>query len=432
MADLRTLTLGLLVKDDQFRKSLKDSQKATSTFSNKVGKALKIGAAAFAALGVAAGAAAIKIGKDAVEGAAADQKAQDLLAKSLKNVTKATDIQIKSVEDYIAKTERSSAVNADLLRPSLDRLVRSTKDVTEAQKLQKLALDISAGTGKDLATVTEALGKAYDGNLGALKRIGVPLDENIVKSKDFDAAVKVLSETFEGQAEVAANTFAGRLEKIKLRIDEAKDEIGFALLPVLERLSIFITENILPAFAGLARGLTGGSKSVKGATKETQSAFAELGIVFNDNDIAAFDLGVALKELSGTLSELFANVDTGSAEDSGLVKFIKLIERIVTAIDSAIEKVRTLNRVLTLDNPFSQLGLRIGESISGDFTGSRAESQARLESIAGSQRRPNTQPITVNVRGAIDPQGTARTVTRVLTQQRAISGVRVTAPSGFF
>ncbi len=128
--------------------------------------------------------AAIKIGVDAVKAAIEDEKAQISLAQTLKNVTKATDAQVKATEDYIDKTARATGIADDQLRPSLDRLVRSTQDVTKAQKLQQLALDIAAGTGKDLATVTEALGKAYDGNLGALKRIGVPLDENIIKTID--------------------------------------------------------------------------------------------------------------------------------------------------------------------------------------------------------------------------------------------------------
>ncbi len=185
---------------------------------------------AFAALGAAAGAAAIKIGVDAVKAAIEDEKAQVSLAQTLKNVTKATDAQVKATEDYIDKTARATGIADDQLRPSLDRLVRSTQDVTKAQKLQQLALDIAAGTGKDLATVTEALGKAYDGNLGALKRIGVPLDENIVKTKDFDAAVIALSETFEGQADAAANTF-GRLARFKVAIDEAKESL---VVPILQ------------------------------------------------------------------------------------------------------------------------------------------------------------------------------------------------------
>jgi hypothetical protein len=262
MADIRTLKLALLADTKQFVDGLDKADKETKSFSNKLGSALKTGALAFAALGAAAGVAAIKIGVDAVKAAIEDEKAQTSLAQTLKNVTKATDAQVKATEDYIDKTARATGIADDQLRPSLDRLVRSTQDVTKAQKLQQLALDIAAGTGKDLATVTEALGKAYDGNLGALKRIGVPLDENIVKTKDFDAAVIALSDTFEGQADAAANTFAGRLARFKVAIDEAKESLGQALLPLLERFAKFATDVLAPALQGLIDGLTGKKKSV--------------------------------------------------------------------------------------------------------------------------------------------------------------------------
>jgi uncharacterized protein (DUF885 family) len=196
MADIRTLKLALLADTKQFVDGLDKADKETRSFSDKLGSALKTGAVAFAALGAAAGAMALKIGVDAVKAAIADEKAMATLEQTLKNTTKATDAQIASTEKFIDKTARATGVADDELRPSLDRLVRSTKDITKAQSLQTLALDISAGTGKDLATVSEALSKAYDGNLGALKRIGVPLSENIVKTKDFDGAVIELSKTF--------------------------------------------------------------------------------------------------------------------------------------------------------------------------------------------------------------------------------------------
>ena len=284
MADLRTLTLGLLVKDDQFRKGLKDSQKASQTFSQKLGKALKIGAAAFAAAGAAASAFAVKVGKDAVEAAVADQKSQLLLADALRNSTKATDNQIKSTEEYIRKTQLATGVSDSQLRPALANLARATGDLTKAEKLNTLALDISVATGKDLESVSLALAKAYNGNIGALTRLGVPLDESIIKSKDFGAATAELEKLFGGSAAAAADTYAGRLAIINERIGEAQESLGEALLPILDRVSKFIANSVVPAFEGLVRGLTGGPRSVKGATKETNSAFADLGIVFDEND----------------------------------------------------------------------------------------------------------------------------------------------------
>ena len=204
MADIRTLKLELLADTAQFSTGLNKATTETQSFTGKIDNIVATAAKAFLGLATAVGTAAFAIGVSAVKAAIEDEKAQVSLAQTLRNTTKATDQQIAATEDYIDATARATGIADDQLRPSLDRLVRSTQDVTKAQKLQQLALDIAAGTGKDLAAVTEALGKAYDGNLGALKRIGVPLDENIVKTKDFDGAVKALSETFAGQAAAAA------------------------------------------------------------------------------------------------------------------------------------------------------------------------------------------------------------------------------------
>ena len=215
MADIRTLKLALLADTKDFIQGLDKADKEARTFTNKLDDALKVGAAAFLAVGAAAATMAIKIGTDAVKAAIEDEKAQLSLAQTLRNTVKATDAQIKATENYIDATARATGVADDQLRPSLDRLVRSTGDLTKAQKLQQLALDISAGTGKDLATITEGLGKAYDGNLGALKRLGVSLDDSIIKSKDFDAAVKYWSTLYsdsDAKFDVEINLDANELE----------------------------------------------------------------------------------------------------------------------------------------------------------------------------------------------------------------------------
>ena len=110
MADIRTLKLALLADTKQFIDGLDKADKETRSFSDKLGGALKAGALAFAALGAAAGAAAIKIGIDAVKAAIEDEKAQASLAQTLRNTTKATDAQIAATEDFIDKTARATGV----------------------------------------------------------------------------------------------------------------------------------------------------------------------------------------------------------------------------------------------------------------------------------------------------------------------------------
>jgi hypothetical protein len=248
----RTLKLSILADVDQLKKSLNTGSNEVQGFGNKLGDFSKKAGAAFAVAGAAAAAYAGKLLVDGVKSAIADEAAQAKLATTLKNVTGATNNQIKAVEDYITQTALANGVTDDKLRPSLDRLIRSTKDATKAQELQSLALDIAAGTGKDLQAVSEALGKAYDGNLGALKKLGVGIDDSIIKSKNFDAAAAALATTFEGQASKQAETFQGKMARLSVAFDEAKETVGSYVLDGLTPLLDGFVKKGIPAIQGFA------------------------------------------------------------------------------------------------------------------------------------------------------------------------------------
>lgn len=251
----RTLKLSILADVDQLKKSLNTGSTEVDGFAGKLGGFAKKAGAAFAVAGAAAAAYAGKLLVDGVQAAIEDEAAQAKLATTLENVTGATNTQIKAVEDYITQTALANGITDDKLRPSLDRLVRSTKDVTKAQELQSLALDISAGTGKDLQAVSEALGKAYDGNLGALKKLGVGIDESIIKSKDFDAAALALSKTFEGQASQQAETFQGKMARLNVAFDEAKETVGSYVLDAITPLISTFVDKGIPAIQDVANNL---------------------------------------------------------------------------------------------------------------------------------------------------------------------------------
>jgi hypothetical protein len=413
MADIRTLKLALLADTKNFIDGLDKADKETKTFSNKLDNALQKGAAAFLAVGAAAGAMAIKIGIDAVKAAVEDEKAQKSLAITLRNTTKATDAQVKSVEDYIDKTARATGVADDQLRPSLDRLVRSTQDVTKAQKLQQLALDIAAGTGKDLATVTEALGKAYDGNLGALKRIGVPLDENIVKTKDFDAATKALSETFAGQADAAAETFAGRMARIKIAIDEAKEQLGQALLPLLERFANFATDQLAPALQGLVDGLTAkGKQSLTRAFYDAGTGAVTFGYDMDNVQGQAYLLGEQLRRTTQLLVDMLDKV-TGAAEGEGFKKLLTVITNVISGLERAISLYNSLPDFgKLLVNPVGQLAPLAGAA-------------GQVPSVLKNQKP--TVVITNNFKGPVDQQSFARQTVKTLNTATNTSGLRAFA-----
>jgi hypothetical protein len=183
-------------------------------------------------MGVSAAAVAQQVGK-AVKAFAEDEAQQKQLALAVQNSTGASNAQVQAIEDTISKMQFQKAVSDGELRPALSTLVRATGDVTKAQSLLNLALDISAGTGKDLQSVSIALAKAQGGNITALTRLGVSLDANAVKTKDFDAITRELSYTFKGAADAAANSAEGGFKKLQIAVDELYETVGGKLAPVL-------------------------------------------------------------------------------------------------------------------------------------------------------------------------------------------------------
>jgi hypothetical protein len=254
MAGSRTLKLSILGDVDNLNKSLKAATADVETFGDKVSKAGKMVGAALVAAAAAAGAYAVKIGVDGVKAAIEDEKAQTQLALALKNATGATEGAIAATEQFILQQSLATGVADDELRPALQRLALSTGDVSKAQGLLKTALDVSTATGKPLETVANALGKAYDGNTAALGKLGIGLSAAELKTMSFTQVQGRLTDLFGGAAAANADTYAGRIARMQIAFDEAKETIGFALLPILEKLMKFINQIALPAINAMSSG----------------------------------------------------------------------------------------------------------------------------------------------------------------------------------
>lgn len=250
MASKRQLVLTVLGNAkgavDALRLTGAESKKLTSTLAS-ASKYISIGFAAIGAAGAYMGKQVFDGAMMAVRAAAEDEKSVRMLTNQIQQSTYATQQQITANEQFIASLQFTAAVADSELRPALANLVRATGSLSDSQKLLQVALDISAATGKELNLVTLALGRAATGNIGALTRLGIPLDENTKKSKNFNAVVEQLTKSFGGASATAVDTFDGRMRQLKIGIDEAIESIGYALLPFAERLVTFINNNIVPA-----------------------------------------------------------------------------------------------------------------------------------------------------------------------------------------
>jgi hypothetical protein len=194
--------------------------------------ALKKAAIPAAAALAGLGAVLVSATKDALE----DEAAQTLLATTLAKTTGATEAQIKANEDWITTQGKLLGVSDDELRPVLSKLAKATGSVTKAQKLATAAMDIAASTGKPLATVTDAVAKAYGGNMAALGKLAPEYRQMIKDGASFEEVMAKIAKTTGGAATVAANTNAGKMKRLSLAMKETKESIGTALIPVFEKL----------------------------------------------------------------------------------------------------------------------------------------------------------------------------------------------------
>lgn len=225
----KTLTIYLAADTRKLSSGLSSAERQMTGFGNSLTNFL---GPALIATTVAAGALAVKLGIEGVQAAAEDEKAAASLAKTLENLGLAHDTT--RIETFIDALQRQTGVADDQLRPAFDRLVRSIGDTAQAQQALQLALDVSAGSGRSLDQVAQALGRAYDGNTTALSRLGAGIDASILKTGDMERITASLAATFSGQAQVAANTFEGRLKRVQIAADEVKEAFGYGLLSNLD------------------------------------------------------------------------------------------------------------------------------------------------------------------------------------------------------
>lgn len=467
----RTLKLSILGDIDNLKKSLDQGTNEVSTFGDKVGKFGKVAGAAFAAAGVAAAAYAGKLLIDGVKSAIEDEAAQAKLATTLVNVTGATNAQIAAVESQILKTSLLTGLTDDELRPSFERLVRATNDSDAALKLQSVAIDVAAGSGKSLEAVTNAMAKAQEGNAASLAKLGIGLSAAELKTMSMEEITAKLAETFGGQAAEKADTFAGKMDRLKVAFNEGKEtvgsfvldaltplvsnfvdkviptiqalaeQIGPKLTPVFEALTGYIREFVIPTFQAIwafitdfvipaietfltpiINGLRSAFEKVTAKIVENKDKLAPLLELFKT--VATFIRDVYAPVVGKILGSAFNVLGTAI----GIV--IDLFANLVQVVNTAFNAIKAMVNFIK-NNPVTQA---IGGAIDNVFGGGRAaggpvmggtsylvgERGPELFTPSGNGSIiPNSAlggntVINLNVTGAIDPEGTARSIINVL------------------
>ena len=456
MADLRTLTLALVADIDKFKKGLDKADNETKTFSDKLKTALKAGAAAFAAIGAAAGAFAIKIGKDAIN-AASDFNEE--LSKS--NVVLGDAAE--SVQKFASQAAlRLGQTRTEALRAASNFAIFGKSAGLSGQELAKFSTDFTT-LASDLASFNntspedaiQALGAALRGESEPIRRYGVLLNEATLKQRALSlgiietttqaltpqqkvlaAQAEIFAQTSDAQGDFARTSegLANQQRILTATIADLKIQLGEQLLPIALNVAKFFSTQFVPTLKGVINALTGKPDSLTTAIDEGRRRLAGFEAEQLRAERQGFELGESYKNLGAAIAALANAFRTEATPQGAFRTFNDVLISINNTVTNLINAFATwANAIRNVTERLSAIGSAAGSALG---LGPISAADQNIANIAANQRRPNTQPVVVNnninVRGAIDPQGTARTVTKVLTQQRAISGVKVTAPAGFF
>lgn len=311
-------------------------------FGKEVGKTSPLFSAMAVGATAALGAIAVGLTKS-VKAAMEDQASQAELQRQLEKTFGANEALTASAERYVSVTQLRTGTSDTELRASLGLLVRSTGDLQKSTSLLNIAQDISASTGKDLSSVSIALARASQGQFTALSKLGIPLDENIKKSKDFEKVVGLLNDQFGGAAATKAATFGGQLKILQGQFGEILETVGAALLPYLQRFSEFLVNNVAPAIQRITTVI--GEQGLSGGFKQLLFESGDAGKkVISTLKVIAGAFALAVNTIAPFVHLMMAAWKASSADFSGAFKSLKasLTEQI--PFDTLMMKFNNLSK----------------------------------------------------------------------------------------
>lgn len=217
MADLRID----VAAEFKGKKAFKEADKAVTGLDRAVGKLGKQFVGLFAAQKLA------QFGKASVKAFAADQLGATRLANAVKNL--GLEFANPYISDYISNLEKTSKVADDMLRPAFQRLLQQTGSLSKSQSILNTAIEVSAGTGESLSSVSEDLARAYYGQTRSLKKYSLGLTDAELKTKSFSELQDILNSKFTGSNAAYLNSYTGQLGILSLAWNNLQENAGKAL-----------------------------------------------------------------------------------------------------------------------------------------------------------------------------------------------------------
>jgi len=266
----------------------------------------------------------------------ADDKAAKSLSRTLDNL--GLGFKSAGVENYIQALQKQSGVLDDFLRPAYQGLVTVLGSTSKAQDALNIALDVAAGTGQDVVSVSKTLSKAYAGNATALAKMVPGLSKTILASKNLEQINAELTRLFGGQAATAAAGYTGQMNMLNVAAADASETIGKSLVDAL-------------ILASGSTGMEGLGKKIDKAAGKISKFIDEIGIFIAYTKMAFG--GASIRDL-----EAYAGVLRGMNAPSINIPLKPAQARAQLAAEKKALDLAKKNNILTKKSAIDALALK--------------------------------------------------------------------------
>jgi len=291
MALSQNVVINFLTKFD--KKGLQKATKELKGFDKFIASSKFATKAALVTAGLASAYALDRLAKSSVRAALEQERLDKSIEQSLSSINELGSLG--SVKTLIADLQTATNITEDQLTPALNGLIISTGDLAKAQNLLGVAIDTSKGSGVDLLTVTDALGKANRGNFRTLGQLGLGFNAVTAQEMGLAEITDYLTLKFGGAAKRATETFGSKLDDLKISAGEAQENLGQGFITAAE--IIIGSSDATDVFGAKLEllGLNGGYIVIALADKvnKIQDAFSGLSKKINSDPILKFFFGSA-------------------------------------------------------------------------------------------------------------------------------------------
>jgi hypothetical protein len=336
--------------------------------------------------------------KSAISAFAAQEKQLNLFKNSLRTI--GFEFATSDSLAFLNTLKLQFGVVDEQLIPAYQQLLTTTRSLAASQNLTNVALDIAARQNISVTEAADALSKAYLGNTKSVGALGLGISKATLASGDFAAILKEITNITKGSAAVAADTFSGKLARIKVAADSAKESIGAGLVEALMQITkstdIDQLQGKIINFGNSAAEVLGNvGKAISDNIVLLKSFAVVLAAAFTINKIAAFigSLQTIIKLVKQLRNYLIASAIAknfmfggvaGTVSAGLLLASIGLVTKGVEALTDSTE--RATQNLLNLFGAAKALGVGGDQGGSAKYAeGAAARAAADSKAAAAAQ-----------------------------------------------